>query len=241
MRSEQCWCTIIRRAPQALTRDIETTKEIGRAAEALGIAIHDHLVVGRKGHASFRSRVGPFGPHFHWSAERRVRFEKGRRFPLLRRRAADRRRKRSVLRCRAGNRARQRPRSRWRPRPAPAAGQAPHADARANAYEHGRQQPEQQKPPRALVAVVKALGAERKADPDGADAACAENDIGRRVAKGAERQQLDDRDDHQPESENGCDPDPVFGAVDASPNLKSRFCRSMNCSVCYRPASMTPE
>ncbi len=25
------------------------------AAEALGISIHDHLVIGRKGHASFRS------------------------------------------------------------------------------------------------------------------------------------------------------------------------------------------
>ena len=31
------------------------TKEIKKAAEALGIAIHDHLVIGRKGYASFRS------------------------------------------------------------------------------------------------------------------------------------------------------------------------------------------
>ena len=31
------------------------TREIKTAAEALGIAIHDHLVIGRKGHASFRS------------------------------------------------------------------------------------------------------------------------------------------------------------------------------------------
>jgi len=29
--------------------------EVKVAAEALGIAIHDHLVIGRKGHASFRS------------------------------------------------------------------------------------------------------------------------------------------------------------------------------------------
>jgi DNA repair protein RadC len=29
--------------------------EIRKAAEALGISIHDHLVIGRKGHASFRS------------------------------------------------------------------------------------------------------------------------------------------------------------------------------------------
>jgi DNA repair protein RadC len=34
--------------------DIEMTREIKAAAEALGIAIHDHLVIGRKGHASFR-------------------------------------------------------------------------------------------------------------------------------------------------------------------------------------------
>ena len=32
-----------------------TDAEIKAAAEALGIAIHDHLVIGRKGHASFRS------------------------------------------------------------------------------------------------------------------------------------------------------------------------------------------
>jgi DNA repair protein RadC len=33
----------------------EMTREIKTAAEALGISIHDHLVIGRKGHASFRS------------------------------------------------------------------------------------------------------------------------------------------------------------------------------------------
>jgi DNA repair protein RadC len=31
------------------------TREIRKAAEALGISIHDHLVISRKGHASFRS------------------------------------------------------------------------------------------------------------------------------------------------------------------------------------------
>jgi DNA repair protein RadC len=31
------------------------TREIKPAAETLGIAIRDHLVIGRKGHASFRS------------------------------------------------------------------------------------------------------------------------------------------------------------------------------------------
>jgi DNA repair protein RadC len=41
--------------PKPSRDDIEMTKEIRKAAEALGIAIHDHLVIGRKGHASFRS------------------------------------------------------------------------------------------------------------------------------------------------------------------------------------------
>jgi DNA repair protein RadC len=41
--------------PKPSRDDIEMTNEIRRAAEALGIAIHDHLVIGRKGHASFRS------------------------------------------------------------------------------------------------------------------------------------------------------------------------------------------
>ena len=41
--------------PKPSREDIEMTKEIRKAAEALGITIHDHLVIGRKGHASFRS------------------------------------------------------------------------------------------------------------------------------------------------------------------------------------------
>lgn len=41
--------------PKPSRDDIEMTKEIRRAAEALGLSIHDHLVIGRKGHASFRS------------------------------------------------------------------------------------------------------------------------------------------------------------------------------------------
>ncbi|MGH6829518.1 MAG: RadC family protein, partial [Rhizomicrobium sp.] len=35
--------------------DIEMTGEIAAAAKALKIALHDHLVVGRRGHVSFRS------------------------------------------------------------------------------------------------------------------------------------------------------------------------------------------
>lgn len=41
--------------PKPSRDDIEMTREVKTAAEALGIAIHDHLVIGRKGHASFRS------------------------------------------------------------------------------------------------------------------------------------------------------------------------------------------
>ena len=41
--------------PKPSRDDIEMTKEIRKASEALGITIHDHLVIGRKGHASFRS------------------------------------------------------------------------------------------------------------------------------------------------------------------------------------------
>jgi DNA repair protein RadC len=41
--------------PKPSRDDIEMTKEIKKAAETLGISIHDHLVIGRKGHASFRS------------------------------------------------------------------------------------------------------------------------------------------------------------------------------------------
>ena len=41
--------------PKPSREDIEMTREIKAAAGALGISIHDHLVIGRKGHASFRS------------------------------------------------------------------------------------------------------------------------------------------------------------------------------------------
>ena len=41
--------------PKPSREDVEMTTEIQKAASALGIAIHDHLVIGRKGHASFRS------------------------------------------------------------------------------------------------------------------------------------------------------------------------------------------
>jgi hypothetical protein len=41
--------------PKPSRDDIEMTREIKATAEALRITIHDHLVIGRKGYASFRS------------------------------------------------------------------------------------------------------------------------------------------------------------------------------------------
>jgi DNA repair protein RadC len=41
--------------PQPSRADIEMTKEIVSLGEPLGIVVHDHLIIGRKGHASFRA------------------------------------------------------------------------------------------------------------------------------------------------------------------------------------------
>jgi DNA repair protein RadC len=41
--------------PTPSRADIDMTREIATAAKALGIAVHDHLVIGRGGHASFKS------------------------------------------------------------------------------------------------------------------------------------------------------------------------------------------
>ncbi|MBS0281143.1 MAG: DNA repair protein RadC [Proteobacteria bacterium] len=41
--------------PTPSKADIAMTREVAVAAKALGIAIHDHLVIGRSGHASFKS------------------------------------------------------------------------------------------------------------------------------------------------------------------------------------------
>jgi DNA repair protein RadC len=41
--------------PKPSRDDIEMTREVKAAAEALGIAIHDHPVIGRNGHAGFKS------------------------------------------------------------------------------------------------------------------------------------------------------------------------------------------
>jgi len=35
--------------------DIEMTKEVAAAADKLGISVHDHIIIGRKGHTSLRS------------------------------------------------------------------------------------------------------------------------------------------------------------------------------------------
>jgi len=41
--------------PTPSRADIEMTREVAAAAKALRIVVHDHLVVGRSGHASFKS------------------------------------------------------------------------------------------------------------------------------------------------------------------------------------------
>jgi DNA repair protein RadC len=41
--------------PTPSRADIEMTREVAVAAKALKIAIHDHLVIGRSGHASFKN------------------------------------------------------------------------------------------------------------------------------------------------------------------------------------------
>jgi len=47
--------------PKPSRDDIEMTREIKTAAEALGIVIHDHPVIGRKGHASDRHKGAEAG------------------------------------------------------------------------------------------------------------------------------------------------------------------------------------
>jgi DNA repair protein RadC len=41
--------------PTPSRADIEMTRDIAAAARPLGIGVHDHLVIGRKGHASFKA------------------------------------------------------------------------------------------------------------------------------------------------------------------------------------------
>lgn len=42
--------------PTPSHEDIQSTKELAAAAEKLGIVVHDHLVIGRHGHISFKSQ-----------------------------------------------------------------------------------------------------------------------------------------------------------------------------------------
>ncbi len=41
--------------PSPSRADIQMTKQIVEIADAMGIVLHDHIIVGRDGHASFRS------------------------------------------------------------------------------------------------------------------------------------------------------------------------------------------
>jgi DNA repair protein RadC len=42
------------RRPDALAADVEMTREIIDVAKPLGIEVHDHIIVGREGHASLK-------------------------------------------------------------------------------------------------------------------------------------------------------------------------------------------
>ncbi len=41
--------------PTPSPADIEMTRQVAAAGAPLGVAVHDHLVIGRRGHNSFKS------------------------------------------------------------------------------------------------------------------------------------------------------------------------------------------
>ena len=41
--------------PTPSRADVEMTKDVQKAAAALGLVVHDHIVIGRDGHASLRT------------------------------------------------------------------------------------------------------------------------------------------------------------------------------------------
>ena len=41
--------------PTPSKADIAMTKEVVQATEKLGIAVHDHVIIGKTGHSSFKS------------------------------------------------------------------------------------------------------------------------------------------------------------------------------------------
>src|SRR4029079_4018686 len=48
------WFSPLGRDPTPSRADIEMTKQIGAAAKPVGVLVHDHIIVGKQGHASFR-------------------------------------------------------------------------------------------------------------------------------------------------------------------------------------------
>ena len=49
------WCTNPSGDATPSKADIEMTREVQDAAAKLGIAVHDHIVIGKSGHNSFKS------------------------------------------------------------------------------------------------------------------------------------------------------------------------------------------
>ena len=42
--------------PAPSSADIEATRKVAEALKAIGVTLHDHLIVGRTGHASLKSQ-----------------------------------------------------------------------------------------------------------------------------------------------------------------------------------------
>jgi DNA repair protein RadC len=47
-------CTITLGDPTPSQADIEMTRQIANVAKSLGVALHDHIIVGKDGHASLK-------------------------------------------------------------------------------------------------------------------------------------------------------------------------------------------
>jgi hypothetical protein len=49
-----CSAVVMTRRPIPARADIEMTRVIVEVAKPLGISVHDHIIVGKEGHASFK-------------------------------------------------------------------------------------------------------------------------------------------------------------------------------------------
>jgi DNA repair protein RadC len=55
LKKLEAWCTIIRQATPTPSRaDIEMTMLVIATAKPLGIAVHDHIIIGKKGYSCMK-------------------------------------------------------------------------------------------------------------------------------------------------------------------------------------------